>query len=251
MVTRTGRPSTQPGTSPAPRRALAIYAHPDDSEVASAGTLAGWARAGTELAVISAARGEKGAGGSGRTLAKRRATEARAAAELIGVGTWECLGIDDGEVDNSAALRARLVEAVRRFRPDIVLSSDPTAVFFGTSYVNHRDHREIGWAVLDAVSPAAANGSYFPDAGAPHQVRELWLSGTLEPNHWVDISATLDTKIAALACHSSQLTDVIDGLGMLSGEDQLVAEVVRSRAAADGSAGGLELAESYRRLVLS
>lgn len=182
-------------------------------------------------------------------LAKRRASEARAAAELIGVARWECLGLDDGEVDNTRELRSRLVEVIRRFTPEVVVSSDPTAVFFGSSYVNHRDHREIGWAVLDAVSPAAGSGSYFPEAGPPHRVGELWLSGTLEPNHWFDIAATIDVKVAALACHGSQLIDVIDGISEVSGADALVAEVVRSRAAADGVAGGMALAESYRRLM--
>lgn len=234
-----------------PRRALAIYAHPDDPEVASSATLAGWAAAGCEVSVISAARGEKGAGGSGEELAARRAAEARAAAELVGAARWECLGLDDGEIDNTTELRGRLVEAIRRLTPDVVVTSDPTAVFFGSNYINHRDHREIGWAVLDAVSPAAANASYFPDAGPPHRVAEVWLSGTLEPDHWVDIAATIEVKVAALACHGSQLIDVLDGLDGLTGADELVAGVVRSRAAADGAAGGIGLAESYRRLMLS
>lgn len=233
-----------------PRSALAIYAHPDDPEVASAGTLASWTAGGCALTVISAARGEKGAGGSGAELAARRAAEARAAAALVGALSWECLGLDDGEVDNSLALRAELVGWIRRVRPDVVVTSDPTAVFFGSSYVNHRDHRGIGWAVLDAVSPAAATASYFPDAGAPHRVAEVWLSGTLEPDTWVDIEATIETKVAALACHHSQLIDVIDGVEGRSGADEVVAEVVRSRAAADGRVAGLAFAESYRRLVL-
>lgn len=239
--------STHPTT---PRRALAIYAHPDDPEVASAGTLAAWSADGCVVRVISAARGEKGAGGSGPELAERRAAEARAAAMLVGAEAWECLGLDDGEVDNTTALRARLVAAIRRFKPEVVMTSDPTAVFFGSSYVNHRDHRGIGWAVLDAVTPAAANPSYFPDAGPPHRVPEVWLSGTLAPDCWVDISTTIETKVAALACHESQLIDAIDGLEGATGADELVAGVVRSRAAADGRHGGLDLAESYRRIVL-
>jgi LmbE family N-acetylglucosaminyl deacetylase len=159
--------------------------------------------------------------------------------------------LDDGEIDNTLELRQRLVEIIRATKPDVVLSSDPTAVFFGDSYINHRDHREIGWAVLDAVSPAAANDSYFPDAGPAHRVSQLYLSGTLEPNTWVDIAETIDDKVAALACHASQLTDALEGLEGMAGSDELVGELVRSRAAAEGRKGGLALAEGYRRIRLS
>jgi len=238
------------GGEQAPARALAVYAHPDDPEVACAGTLARWARAGCEITVISAARGEKGAGGTGRQLVERRAAEARAAADIVGVAEWETLGLDDGEIDNTTELRARLVEVIRRTTPEVVLSSDPTAVFFGDSYINHRDHREIGWAVIDAVSPAAASPSYYPDAGAPHRVQSVYLSGTLEPNTWVDIADTIDVKVAALACHVSQLIDAPAGLPGASGSDDLVAEVVRSRATADGHRAGLDFAESYRVIKL-
>jgi LmbE family N-acetylglucosaminyl deacetylase len=228
-----------------------VYAHPDDPEVACAGTLARWARAGCEVTVVSAARGEKGAGGSGAALAARRAEESRAAAEIVGAAGWDTLGLDDGEIDNTTDLRARLVEVIRRIRPDVVLTSDPTAVFFGDSYVNHRDHREIGWAVLDAITPGAVNPAYYPGTGEPHQVREVYLSGTLEPNVWVDVAATIDVKVAALACHVSQLIDAPVGLAGAAGSDELVAEVVRSRAAADGRRAGLDLAEGFRRLRLA
>jgi LmbE family N-acetylglucosaminyl deacetylase len=234
-----------------PARALAIYAHPDDPEVACAGTLARWARAGCEVSVISVARGEKGGVGSPKALAERRAAEARAAAEIAGVASWETFGVDDGEVQNTSELRGRLVEVVRRTTPEVVLTSDPTAVFFGDSYVNHHDHREIGWAVLDAVAPAAANPSYHPNAGPPHQVAALYLSGTLEPNLWIDVADTLEVKIAALACHVSQLIDAPVGMAGAAGSDDLVAEVVRSRAAADAHRAGLEYAESYRRIRLA
>jgi LmbE family N-acetylglucosaminyl deacetylase len=232
-----------------PSRALAIYAHPDDPEVACAGTLAAWAAAGCALAVVSLARGEKGGRGDRDELAGRREREARAAAEIVGAERWETFGLDDGSVDNTAELRARLVRLIRSYRPEVVLTSDPTAVFFGDRYVNHRDHRETGWAVLDAVAPAAANGSYFPDAGPPHQVDELYLSGTLEPNHWVDIASSIEVKIAALRCHHSQLVDALEGQD-LAGDDEVVAAVVRARAATDGAAAGMVMAESFRRLLL-
>lgn len=245
-----GRVKASAAPADAPARALAVYAHPDDPEVACAATLARWSRAGCEVTVVSAARGEKGGGGRGNDLARRREAESRAAAEIVGAAEWSTLGLDDGEVDNTLDLRRRLVEIIRRTRPDAVLTSDPTAVFFGDSYINHRDHREIGWAVLDAVSPAASNASYFPDAGPAHRVGQLYLSGTLEPNTWIDIAETIDLKVAALGCHASQLTDALEGLEGIAGSDELVGELVRSRAAAEGRKGGLALAEGYRRVRL-
>jgi LmbE family N-acetylglucosaminyl deacetylase len=105
--------------------------------------------------------------------------------------------------------------------------------------VSHVDHRTIGWATLDAVAPAAASPLYFPERGAPHQVGSLLLSGTLEPDVWVDISASIDAKIAALFAHRSQLAaDADDWLG----------DFVRHRAEEEGKRAGVALAESFRRI---
>jgi len=117
------------------------------------------------------------------------------------------------------------------------VAPDPTAVFFGDSYVNHRDHRELGWAVLDSLVPAASP-LYSPDEGDAHQVELLLLAGTLEPDAWVDIGAVLQVKVAAVACHESRL----------GSDPALVAAILEQRAAEAGRAGGVELAESFRRL---
>jgi LmbE family N-acetylglucosaminyl deacetylase len=117
---------------------------------------------------------------------------------------------------------------------------DPTAVFFGSTYINHRDHRELGFALIDAVSPAAASPLYFPERGPAHQVARLYLSGTLEPDTWVDIADTVDLKVEALRCHASQLGD----------EAEVVGDVVRARAAAVGRSAGLRHAEAYRLIRL-
>jgi LmbE family N-acetylglucosaminyl deacetylase len=234
----------------APARALAVYAHPDDAEVACAGTLAAWVAAGCEVTIVSVASGDKGGSSPDPGLAARRAEESRAAAAIVGAASWTTLGRSDGEFENDVELRAELVTIVRSVRPEVVLTSDPTAVFLG-DYVNHRDHRVTGWAVLDAVAPAAASGSYFPEAGRPHRVGELLLSGTLEPNWWVDIAATLERKVAAVACHRSQLVDAVAiGDDDLAGDAELVERVVRHRAELDGKDAGLALAEGYRRLRL-
>lgn len=222
-----------------PERVLAVYAHPDDPEVSCAGTLARWARAGSEVHLVIATRGEKGSSdptADPEAVAARRAEEAEAATKVMGLASHELLGYPDGEMVNSVELRGRLVERIRRFRPDVVMGPDPTAVFFGTSYVNHHDHREMGFALLDACAPAAASPLYFPEAGPAHHVASVYLSGTLEPDTWVEITETIEIKVAALLCHESQL-----------GPDaELAADVVRRRAASAGVAGGVPFAEAYR-----
>jgi LmbE family N-acetylglucosaminyl deacetylase len=236
--------ASRPGATP--ERVLAVYAHPDDPEVSCAGTLARWADEGAEVHLVVCARGDKGSSDpevDPVALTALRAEEADAAAKVMGLAEHENLGHPDGEIDNTLELRAELVGRIRAFRPDVVVSCDPTAVFFGSRYVNHHDHRGVGFAVLDACSPAASSPLYFPDLGPAHRVASVYLSGTLHPDTWVDIESTLDRKVDALRCHRSQMGDDLD----------LVGEVVRRRAAsaaaeADWSSGAESYAEAFRVL---
>jgi LmbE family N-acetylglucosaminyl deacetylase len=224
-----------------PSRVLAVYAHPDDPEVSCGGALARWAARGAEVRLVVVNAGDKGSHDPDtdpRELTERRAAEVAAAAEVLGLAGVEMLGIPDGEATNDTELRARLVALVRAHRPDVVVAPDPTAVFFGDSYVNHRDHREVGWAVVDAVAPAAASPLYFPEAGPAHQVDALLLSGTFQADVWVDVSDVVDVKLAAVACHESRVGDA----------PELVAELLRRRMAETGAEVGVAHAESFRRL---
>ncbi|HXQ75176.1 MAG TPA: PIG-L deacetylase family protein [Acidimicrobiales bacterium] len=227
-----------------PDKVLAIYAHPDDPDVSCGGTLARFARQGAEVHVVLCTNGDKGTTDptvDPGQLARRRAAECAEAATHLGLSDQHVLGYRDGELTDDESFRGELVGWIRRLRPGMVLCPDPTAVFFGEDYFNHRDHRIVGFAVLDALSPAAALPLYFPDAGAVHQVETVLLSGTLEPTLWVDISATIDEKAAAVSCHRSQFAD--DG--------EWAASAVRTRAAADGRRAGVPFAEGFRRLRLS
>ncbi|MGH9212679.1 MAG: PIG-L deacetylase family protein [Acidimicrobiales bacterium] len=227
-----------------PARALAIYGHPDDPEVACGGTLARWSAEGTEVRLVVVNAGDKGsfdATTDPQALTDERAAEVAAAADVMGIVGVDMLGVPDGEAGNDLALRGRLVGLVRAVRPDVVVAPDPTAVFFGDSYVNHRDHREVGWAVLDAVAPAAASPLYFPEQGPPHQVPTLLLSGTLAADAWVDVTATIEAKVAAVACHASRVGD----------DPELVASLLRARTTEAGTKVGVAHAEAYRRLRLA
>ncbi len=187
-----------------PDKVLAVYAHPDDPDVSCGGTLARWSRQGAEVHVVLCTNGDKGTTDPAVDpveLARRRAVECEEAAKILGLTEQHVLGYGDGELVDDEALRGELVGWIRRLRPAVVLCPDPTAVFFGEDYFNHRDHRVVGFAVLDALSPAAALPLYFPAAGPVHQVDTVLLSGTLEPSVWVDVSTTIDDKVAAVSCH--------------------------------------------------
>lgn len=225
-----------------PAVALAIYAHPDDADVSCGGTLAAWAGAGSAVHVVICAQGDKGSldpSTEPAALAEIRAQEAVAAADLLGLAGHQLLGRPDGEVDNDMALRRDLVSIIRSVRPEIVVCPDPTALFFGSSYVNHRDHREVGWATVDAVAPAAWSPLYFPEAGPPHRAQEIWLSGTFEPDIWVDISSTIERKVQALMCHATQLGEAGEHLRT----------IVEQRAAEAGAEAGVTGAEGFRRIT--
>ncbi len=226
-----------------PGCALAVYAHPDDADVACGGTLARWARDGCAVHLVVCTDGGRGTSDPTVTtsaLAARRADELGAAAALVGLASHRVLGLGDGELENDESLRGELVAIIRQVRPEVVLGHDPTAVFFGQEYFNHRDHRAAGWAVLDAVAPAAAMPQYFPGAGPPHRAGAAYLSGTLDPDVWVDVSSTLEVKVGAVECHQSQF----------AGADGWAGEAVRLRAEEEGRRAGVSFAEGFRRLRL-
>jgi len=226
-----------------PTRALAVYAHPDDADVACGGTLATWAKRGADVRLLVLADGAKGTSDPDADvgeLARRRSDELQDAAGALGLAGVEQLGIADGEVENDLPTRRAIVAALRRLRPTVVLAPDPTATFFGGVYVNHRDHRMAGWAVLDAVAPASGMPHYFPEEGPPHHVETLLLSGTLEADMVVDVDGTLDAKIAAVLSHRSQL----------HGDDEWARTAVVSRAVQAGLLVGIAHGEAFRHVAL-
>jgi len=224
-----------------PKRALAIYAHPDDADVSCGGTLARWSRLGCEIGLVICASGDKGSADPTLItddLVRIRENEVNNAKFYLGVTEVIFLHIPDGEVLNDISLRMQLVDKIRKFQPEVVISPDPTAVFFGEHYYNHRDHRETGWAALDAVSPASSSPLYFKESGPPHHVSYMLLSGTLEPFVFIDITESIDDKEKAVRSHVSQLGESTEWLR----------SVVRARAQEAGHAAGLSFAEGFRRV---
>jgi LmbE family N-acetylglucosaminyl deacetylase len=127
-----------------PESAMAIVAHPDDIEFSCSGLLARWAKAGARISYVLCTSGEVGIAEPGMTKAQAaeiREQEQRAAAEIIGATEVVFLREPDGMLQATIELRKRLVCEIRRFRPEVVITGDPTIVWAGDDYINHPDHR--------------------------------------------------------------------------------------------------------------
>ena len=225
---------------------MVIAAHPDDAEFGPAGTAARWVDRGAEGWLVCCTSGDQGGedpNADPLALAALREREQRAAAAVIGYAGVSFLHQPDGALANDLALREQLVREIRTFRPDAVLATDPEALFYDDGGVNHTDHRAAGFAAVDAVYPAARNPMAFPAlarAGVDaHKVRRLYLFWSNRPSAWVDITTTLDRKIAALREHASQIH-----------EPEGLAERMREWAAGDGAAIGVAAAEALRLIII-
>jgi LmbE family N-acetylglucosaminyl deacetylase len=228
-----------------PNRVLVIVAHPDDADFGVAATVAKWVKDGTVARMVCCTSGDAGADDATidpLELAQRREAEQRAAARVVGYEGVDFLHRPDGALENDLALREQLVRVIRQFKPDAVLSMDPTVVIHDRGYIQHVDHRMAGLAAIDAVYPAARNAMAFPhlvnDEGLePHVVNKLYFFFTDQPNAWVDVSDTIDTKLAALREHVSQLRQPEELEGW-----------IRGRAEESGKDIGVAAAEVFRYL---
>lgn len=202
--------------SPAtPRRVLCIMAHPDDTEFFCGATLALWARDGAEVTIAIVTDGSRGSNDPEMTserLIPLRQAEQRAAAQALGAKEVLFLGYPDGYLVPDLDLRRALTRLIRQVQPDAVVCPDPTVYWYDEGYINHPDHRGTGQATLDAVQPAVGSRFFFPELLAegypPHQVKELYLAGALQPNVEIDVTATIGARLAALREHRSQIQNM-------------------------------------------
>ena len=198
--------------SPAPT-VLVVLAHPDDPEFFCGGTLALWAEQGSRISYCLLTRGDKGDenGSDPGGLAARREAEQRAAAGVLGVAEVSFLDHPDGYLIPDLDLRREVVRAIRRVRPSVVVTCDPTNFFPNDRYINHPDHRAAGQVTLDAVFPAAGSRMFFPELLAeglePHKVSQVYVAMPQTPNTVIDVTAMFGRKVEALRRHASQIAD--------------------------------------------
>ncbi len=197
-----------------PESVMVIVAHPDDIEFSCAGTIARWKRLGSRFGYVLCTSGEVGIAEKGMTKARAteiREIEQRAAAEVVGVEEVVFLREPDGLLQATLELRKKLVREIRRFKPEVVITSDPTIVWAGEDYINHPDHRAAATAALDAVFPAAGQPNLFEELEqeglTAHKPRKVYVSVWDVADQFVNIEETIDIKIAALRAHKSQMGD--------------------------------------------
>ena len=231
---------------PAPARALAIGAHPDDVEFGCGGTLAKWAAAGCEISHLICTDGSKGSwdpDDDPATLVASRQVEQRAASVALGgKGDVVFLGWRDGELESGLRQRSDVCYWIRRLKPDVVLGHDPWK-----RYRLHPDHHHAGKLAVEGIV-AARDPHFFPEQGeAPHRPSHLLLWEADAYDHVEDIGAGLDAKVAALLEHRSQYRTTMD-IDDPSSEEQAerFRDKIRRRHAEAGEADGIAYAERFK-----
>ena len=223
-----------------PKRVMVIVAHPDDIEFSCSGTIARWVKEGAEVCYVLVTSGDVGIIDPNITKAEAtaiREAEQTAAAKVVGVTNVIYLREPDGMVQATMELRKRLVREIRKFRPDTLITGDPTAFWVGDSYINHPDHRAVALAAIDAVFPAAGMPTLFKELEAEgltaHKTYKVYVTVWENATTFVNITDTIDLKIEALRQHKSQMS--MDP-----------SERVRERSAEVAKGKEMAYAESFR-----
>lgn len=222
------------------RRVLCVVAHPDDVEYGTSSAVARWTSQGTEVSYLLLTRGEAGMPNPPEDTARIRRAEQEAACAAVGVNSLEMLHHPDGVLQAGLDIRRDIARAIRRFRPDVVLTGSWEEEF--VAGLNQADHRVAGLATLDAIRDAD-NPWVFPDLVeeglAPHRVRWFLVSGHTRPTHGVDVTGEpLARGIASLEAHAEYL-------GAIEGHPP-PAFFIPLIAAAGGKAIGVEHAVLFR-----
>lgn len=231
-----------------PKSAMSIHAHPDDQDFTVAGTLAKWIKAGCEIVSVIITSGDSGSNDPTKNadykpkLARIREDEQRAANKVLGIKETVFLHYPDGELVASIQLRKDITRQIRKYKPEVVVTGDPSGWFYGNDYINHPDHRAAAEAATYAVFPSAGTRMIFPDlldeGLLPHNVKRLYIHGHDKRDTWVDIGETLEIKIEALKKHVSQ------------GDTHDVEKWMHEWAEEDGKEKGIKYSESYRVMIL-
>jgi LmbE family N-acetylglucosaminyl deacetylase len=230
------------------QRALVVSAHPDDPEFLFGAAVASLVRDGTAVRYVvcsDGANGSRDTSASREEIIAARYSEQRAAARELGVEDVAFLGFPDGRLSPTEELRTAIAREIRAFRPGLVITHFPRRALDIPVEASHPDHIAVGEAALSAVFPDAANARACPgllgEGLLPHRVEEIWVAGYESANHFIDASALIERKVAAILCHRSQLD------GAPSGEAPPWVYWWMRRS---GQRVGCEYAEDFKRIVM-
>ncbi len=230
-----------------PKKLMVVAAHPDDIEMACGGTIAKWIAEGSEAYFLLVTNGEKGGRRCELTsaeLSAAREQEQRDAAKVLGVKETEFLRREDGSLIYSIELRGEIVRWIRKWKPDAVFTHDPTVMFLPWGEVNHKDHRTVGEATLDAIYPFARGRLTYreqldEEKLTPHAVTDVYLWDSDSSNRYEDVTDYLDKRVASVACHVSQFPKI-----------EPVEKWLRKYAASVANKLDMTYAEAFRHIDL-
>jgi LmbE family N-acetylglucosaminyl deacetylase len=222
--------------------ALCVVAHPDDLEFGTAAAVARWTDQGKTVAYVMVTSGEAGIDGMDPAEARRvREAEQIESAKIVGVDTVDFLGLPDGVLEYGVPLRRAICAAVRRHKPEIVITNNFRETWGGEA-LNQADHIATGRATLDAARDAANRWVFHEQItdGLDRWdgVREVWAAFSPDGRHAVETTQTFDRGVASLAAHKAY----IDGLGW---EFFDPAEFLESGARQAGTRLGVPMAATF------
>ena len=243
-----GRASTNSNSTKF-KNVLGVFAHPDDPDFGAGGTFAKLVKDGAHVTYAIVTDGSQGGEDPKQKdseLVAIREKEQKAAARVLGVKKVEFLGYKDGHLSPDLKLRHDIVRMIRKYKPELVITHTPGRVLDGPMGGSHPDHLAVGEATLAAVYPDSRNPRAFrsllKEGLQPHVVKEVWIPFWTSGDHLVDISSTLDLKIAALRKHKSQVSK--------PGQEWDFEKFMRKRHREVGKKGGYKYAESFKRITV-
>jgi LmbE family N-acetylglucosaminyl deacetylase len=228
-----------------PQVVLGVGAHPDDLDFMAGGSLASFAAEGAQvyyLILTDGSRGSADLSADSQALVATRKAEQDAAVKATGAAGSEFLDYTDGQLEITMELKKDIIRVIRKLKPDVVITFDPSMIYYAErGFINHPDHRAAGQATLDAVFPLARDHLSFPELLAegyePHKVKTVLLSNFEKQDFFIDISHTIDAKVAALAAHASQMPNMA-----------ATEALIREMAANTGSKTGTSYAGGFVRI---
>lgn len=231
-----------------PKTVLAVFAHPDDMDFSSSGTIAKWASGGADITYLVCTDGGKGSEDptiTPKKLSAIRKKEQLEAAKILGVKDVIFLNNRDGELIVDLKLKEQISKVIRKKKPELVITLDPTFLYSTKrGFVNHSDHRAAGQAAIDAVFPLARDRLNFPhhekQGLVPHKTNTLLLVAFEDPEHFEDITKTFEKKLQTLKAHKSQVPS-----------DSAFEKRIRERASMLGKKSGFKYAEGFKCIHIS
>ncbi|HUD19922.1 MAG TPA: PIG-L deacetylase family protein [Patescibacteria group bacterium] len=208
---------------------LFVTAHPDDILVYYAALVHKLRKENKNVYAVTVTNGARGSGDkniSESELSRMRIKEETAALKFLGVNAENtlCLDYKDGEVESNYKFIGEISKYIRKFKADIVCTHEPTAIYQATYkrdgfFVQHRDHRKVAEAVVDAVYPFSRDRSFFPEqikeGIEPHTLYDIVMTDEISCNFELDYTEDLEVKKAAMRIHKSQfdeafINDIVD-----------------------------------------